>query len=166
MKEMWLPIPGKFHKNFLVSDLGRVKSVRSYGSRILVPVSNGRGYLFVGLHLHGSNNLRYVHRLVCLSFLGTCPVGIQVNHLDGDKSNNKLSNLEYTTRIENSRHASDNGLYISGEESHLSKLTRRKILSIRGLSSRGWNNTEIASRFKITPSNVGQIIKRKTWKGI
>ena len=63
------------------------------------------GYMQVGLSIDGKTATRYVHGLVAEAFLGLRPTGYDVNHIDGDKANNAVLNLEYCTRSENHRHA-------------------------------------------------------------
>lgn len=62
-----------------------------------------------------------VHRLVAHLWLGKCPVGLEVNHKNGDKANNHASNLEYVTSKENKEHAVRLGLFHTGEKHHNTK---------------------------------------------
>ena len=81
-----------------------------------------------------------VHRLVTEAFLGKCPDGFVANHKDGDKTNNRITNLEYVTSSENNQHALDTGLRHTanmsevvvkrGEENHYSKITESDVLNI------------------------------------
>lgn len=99
-----------------VSNLGKIRSWNNghFGRRlfpkILKPGSVGAGYLLVVL----CNNLKRktfkIHRLVVFEFLGLRPVGLEVNHIDGNKLNNNINNLEYCTPKENTRHAINLGL--------------------------------------------------------
>lgn len=96
MTEVWKPIPGEEH--YEVSNLGRVKSLRR--NLILRPYA-ANTYRKVRL----SNRREYVHRLVAEAFLGGIPKGMEVNHIDFDKTNNRLENLEIVTRSQNIRHS-------------------------------------------------------------
>lgn len=112
IQEEWKFIIGTEEK-YSVSNLGRVKSNGFYdslkrwkSSKILTPQNNGNGYLFIGI---GRNNYKYVHRLVAESFLDLClNKDLHVNHKDGDKKNNCLTNLELVTRSENDLHKKRN----------------------------------------------------------
>ena len=105
--EQWKPIPG--HPGYEVSDLGRVRSTdrvimrngrpNNLKGRILTPHSNGPyGYKHLAL---GRGPVYYVHRLVALTFLGPPNEDEEVDHIDGDTSNNKLSNLRYLPHADN-----------------------------------------------------------------
>lgn len=76
----------------------------------LNPSNNGRGYLVVGLVFNGKRNTIGVHRLVAMAYLDNPLQLKEVNHKDGDKRNNCLSNLEWCTRGENIAHAYKNSL--------------------------------------------------------
>lgn len=116
--EIWKDIKG-YEGLYQVSNLGRVKSlarkvIKAYGAehnlkeKLRVINSDNVGYQVVRLH-NGKGKTFKVHRLVAKAFLGE-PNGLEVNHIDGDKSNNKVENLEYCTRGENLKHCWDNGL--------------------------------------------------------
>lgn len=92
--ETWTPVVGH-EGRYEVSDQGRIKGPKG---RVLVLLSNGTyGYLGASL---GANNRKYVHRLVAEAFLGSGD-GLDVDHIDGDTANNKLTNLRYLTHAEN-----------------------------------------------------------------
>jgi hypothetical protein len=116
--EIWKDIKG-YEGIYQVSNLGRVKSlarkvIKAYGAehnlseKIKSVNSDNFGYSVIRLH-NGSGKTFKVHRLVANAFLGE-PNGLEVNHIDGNKSNNNLNNLEYCTKSENLKHCWDNGL--------------------------------------------------------
>jgi hypothetical protein len=74
------------------------------------------GYFVVTLHALKKRRKIGIHRLVMDAFVGPLPPGMHTNHKDGVKTNNKLSNLEYITPLENSRHAAAMGLYPTGQD--------------------------------------------------
>lgn len=105
--ELWLPVVG--YTGYEVSDLGRVRSLdrvlpcgdkmRHHKGRILKPGKAPKGgHRFVGL---GGGQSQYVHRLVMEAFVGPCPDGLEVRHLNGDPDDNRVRNLAYGTHAEN-----------------------------------------------------------------
>src|SRR4051794_5295369 len=101
MTETWLPIPGH-EGRYDVSDQGRVRSRLRGGGlpvpRLLRVTVNASGYPQVSLFPDPSSR---VHQHVAAAFLGPRPAGLDVRHLDGNKTNNAVSNLAYGTRSEN-----------------------------------------------------------------
>src|SRR5690606_19120684 len=72
-----------------------------------------------------------VHVLVAEAFIGPKPKGMTVNHIDGDKTNNHATNLEYLSVADNIRHAFAMGLYPRGERHHQAKLTEDQVRQIK-----------------------------------
>lgn len=101
MQEQWRDIEG-YENKYQVSNLGRVKSLnynRTNREKILKLYKNRYGYLYVILYKNGKAKTYTVHRLVVITFMGT-PIDedyCQINHIDEDKTNNKLENLQYCT---------------------------------------------------------------------
>lgn len=117
MKEIWKPVPG-FEGRYAVSNLGRVKSLafkqryllrngeeawRITQARELSQQTTNAGYRIVHLYADGARQAKTVHRLVLAAFMGDSP--LEVNHKDGNKTNNCLGNLEYTDSSSNKAHA-------------------------------------------------------------
>jgi uncharacterized membrane protein len=100
--ENWLPIPN-YEGLYEISDLGNVKSLPkkySHNGIILNPSTDKNGYFRVDLWKNKVNKTIKVHRLVMLAFIGYSELAI--DHIDGDKRNNKLSNLRYCSNRQNS----------------------------------------------------------------
>lgn len=96
-----------YEQNIIVSTNGRVLSYKSGKRHELKPSDNGRGYLTVSI---GARNPRYVHDLVAETFIPNPNGYTEVNHIDGNKKNNHVSNLEWCTRHDNLMHACRMGL--------------------------------------------------------
>ncbi len=101
MKEIWKDIPG-YEGAYQASDLGKIRSLPRNGTpmRILKPAINNSGYLNLCLRNHNVRKQHYVHILVYKTFLGN-PGSMQIDHIDGNKYNNKLENLQLLTQREN-----------------------------------------------------------------
>lgn len=117
--EEWRPVAG-YEGRYFVSNYGRVKSYMRKGhfnercsefAHLLRPRRSKNGYLSVQLCGSGISSHRTItiHRLVAAAFLDL-EDGMVVNHIDGDKANNHVSNLEVVTYTENSKHAIRTGL--------------------------------------------------------
>jgi len=111
--EEWKKING--YDGYFVSNEGRVKSYRQdkIDGVVLNPSLDSKGnYLQLSLRVNKRTKMCRVHRLVAESFILNTYGKPQVNHKDCNKKNNKVENLEWVTRNENSKHAFDNGLII------------------------------------------------------
>lgn len=151
----------------LVSDSGRV--IRMASSRRnrngwqtipeleLKPRSIGAGYFAVTSKEQGKQRTLYVHRLVAEAFLGRPADANEVNHLNGDKANNCLWNLEWTTHSKNLQHAVRTGLV-----SRVS-LAPAAVKKIRELLDSGFSCSKIASLFGVSASVVRHIRSGHSW---
>lgn len=166
---------------YKVSDKGRVMTVarefiKLNGRKCIVKeriLSQGivRGYRCVDLKVNGNRKTMRVHRLVAMAFIGE-PYKEMVNHIDGNKSNNNLSNLEWATRSENELHAYATGLKKSSEKhkkttSESNK--KRRTLSadtIRYIRSSSKSQYELANELGISRANVGLIRQRKRYADV
>lgn len=109
IEEEWRDIAG-YEGIYQVSNLGRVKSLyKGMGKeRYLKPIDNGKGYLHVYLSLNGAKRPFIIHRLVATTFIPNPNEFSDVNHKDEDKSNNKVSNLEWVSHIYNCNYGTRN----------------------------------------------------------
>lgn len=108
---------------YQVSDLGRVRSLHAVkglvAGRILTGGRHKGGYRDYHLHVDGRSPVRRLgHRLVAEAFLGPRPEGMEIRHLDGDPTNNPVSNLAYGTRSENMQDALRHGSHPTGSLTH------------------------------------------------
>jgi hypothetical protein len=180
--EVWAEIPD-FGGRYLVSNLGRVRSrpwFRDNGNggyvqqgRIHKPNLIGAGYPSVNLRHPNKGPCRlYVHRLVAEMFvLGRDEAHNEINHVDGDKTNNRADNLQWCTRGENLSHAHRLGLKVAkarrGEENHWSRLTEDEVREIRRLYATGnWRQVDLGAKFRTPQTNISAIVRRKNWTHI
>jgi hypothetical protein len=104
--------------------------------RIKKPSDNGRGYLYVAKIIDGKAKHFYVHRLVAATFLPNPNNYQEINHIDGNKKNNNVSNLEWCSRSDNLRHAYKTGLKIMTEEQK--EAARRNVYKSIPFRQEGW----------------------------
>jgi len=145
----------KKHKSgYLVSNYGKIKGKLV---EFLKPTSSN-GYLMC--------NFGLIHRIVVETFISDIPKGMQVNHIDGIKSNNRLDNLEIVTPSENQLHAYRIGLTpkLKGELNGCSELTEKEVLEMYKLFKIGIPNKEIGDKYKIHDRYVSLIRHGKRWK--
>ena len=100
--EVWKDIKG-FEEKYQISTWGRIRNIKT--GKIIKPYKNNKGYLKVSLYKNGEYVKKRVNRLVALAFIEN-PYGLpMVNHKDGNKENNSITNLEWTTDEYNKIHA-------------------------------------------------------------
>ena len=125
------------------------------------------GYEKVRLVSEDGRHTYSVHRLILENFQ---PVegmeNLQVNHIDGDKTNNNLSNLEWCTSSENNKHAHSIGLKNQkGSKNNASKLSEEQVLEIIDLLlTKKYTQKEIGNRFNVGEDCIGAIKNKKNWK--
>jgi hypothetical protein len=172
MQERWIPVVG-YEGLYEVSDAGRVKSLvpskkRPIAGHVLTPKRSGQGYLCVALYRHGKPTTITIHQLVMRAFVGAVPDGMNVNHRDGKKKNNLLSNLEYVSYSENSRHALSKGLShpVSprGQANGNASITETQAISIAQQLHAGERPCNIAREMGISAWPVYDIKARRKWQ--
>lgn len=161
--EKWEPI--KDFENYKISNMGRVVSLKT--NTVLIQNLNGRGYYRFMVWKNNKNTGIDTHVLVTNYFLGDKPTGYQINHIDGDKSNNKVSNLEYITPSENMQHARDNNLH-PGAYNSLSEDDVHRVCKLFEDNGGDISPIKLISQLSITTSisNVLRIKYRKNWVSI
>jgi len=119
------------------------------------------GYLFTNL---GGLPIR-VHHIIGYFIFGERMIDKQINHFDGNKSNNRADNLEIVTPSQNIRHAFEIGLKKAkkGEEVATSKLTAEKVKQIRKERREGLTLAELAEKYGVAFQTVSKIVNRKMW---
>ncbi len=98
-----MDIPG-YEGLYRANSNGQIISLLGKRPKILNPGKNEKGYLLVNLCKNKKKKSIKIHIIIALTFLGKRPDGLVINHIDGNKLNNKSSNLEYITPRENSTH--------------------------------------------------------------
>ena len=167
MIEEWRSIAG-FEGLYEVSNLGRVRSLdrivhRKDGTPIVRQgqiirhgVAGGRRkkYPHVTLSRGGKSIGRLIHRLVAMAFIPN-PLNLpEVNHIDGVKTNNAVTNLEWMTTADNKRHASKIGLYTGSKP----KISDDSIVEIRRMHVDGFKQKDIARLFNVSDSLICMVV--------
>lgn len=170
MKETWKKING--FENYRVSNFGRVKSLfynHQNFPKILKDRISLKGYHSV--HLSNGKKIyqKKIHRLVAEAFINNEKNKPEVNHKDGNKGNNIVSNLEWCTSKENQNHALKNKIYnvAVGERQGNSKLKNKDVISIRKeYKNGGISYFQLSEKYGICFQSIGSIVNYKTWKHI
>lgn len=156
--EIWKDIPG-YEGHYQASNLGNIKSLKQKSERIIKPAPDMEGRLKLSLYQNGTKEHFKVYTLVALTFIGERPEGYDVCHIDGDFSNNNLSNIKYDTKSQNRV-----DMYRYGSKNVRGKLDIEEVLEIRRLYKTGkYYQYQIAEMFNIQQSTVGRIILKKTF---
>lgn len=165
MVEIWKDIEN-FEGLYQVSNYGRVKSL--YRNIIRKPQKHLNGYLFLMLHKENKSYYLNIHRAVAISFLGY-EKGKEVNHIDGNKENNCVENLEWVTKSENQRHAVQAGLRKTGD--YVNTFNMKPVLCYRACDDsfvKEYDSTKrAAEELGLDASTITKILKnkKKTTKG-
>lgn len=128
----------------------------------------GNGYQMVMLYKKSIPKKFLVHRLVALTYLVNPNQLPEVNHINGDRFDNRVENLEWISIMDNHRHAFKIGLYNKniGTKHYLAKLNPKKVKQIRGLLELGYRYYEIAPLFDVHNSAIRAIDKGFSWKHV
>lgn len=162
MNEIWKPIAG-YEKLYEVSNQGRVRGVDRYvrgshgttnfvpGQLLSIAINKKRRYPAASLNKNGKQLNKSVHRLVALAFHPNPDNLPEVNHKDGIKTNNWATNLEWSTRADNIKHAQVTGLMETPFKEHVEKA--------KELAAQGLTRAEIGSQLGFHWQTVSSHIK-------
>lgn len=162
MVEKWIIINGE--PNYEVSNLGRIRN-KTTGKILAQNKTPTSQRWYVKIHQKSYN----VARLVAIAFIPLIEGKEYVNHIDGDKLNNRVDNLEWVSRSENEKHAFANGLKTPtrGERSGVAKATQEQVDYIRSVyvaGSKDFSTRALAKKIGLSKSAIQAITSGKTWK--
>lgn len=177
MKEVWKDIVG-YEGYYQVSNLGRVRSLnrlvphgkgdsmRFLKGKILNQ-TNTVGYKAVGLRKNNKVVFSKVHRLLAIAFIPNPEDKPCVNHIDMNRSNNIINNLEWCTYSENTIHFFENGRKAARNENHgLSKLSNEDVVNIKSRLKSGEKGITLAKEYVVTTATISRIKNGKIWNNI
>lgn len=148
----WAPVPG-LEDRYKVSDSGRVRNMRG---QEIKPILYDDGYHYVFLCKDNRTVKWRLARLVLTAFRGPSP--LEAGHKNHKRTDNRLRNLEWVTRVENERQKQD-----PARNRANAVLTRTKVAHMRRLATRGYTYEYLASRFGCAPSTAARAVKGETW---
>lgn len=175
--EIWKSVP-EFEGSYSVSNLGKVRSldrevrysdgrVAHFKGVLFDPVRGANGYLAVTLRKDRSNHRRFIHQVVAEAFLEPRPSWAQcINHKNGDKTDNRSDNLEWSTFAHNNQHARTTGLLNQrGENCNLTVYPDCLIAALRRVHEK-YRPTyvELSLLFDMPQSTVSQIVRNLSRK--
>lgn len=166
MREVWKYIKG-YAGLYKISNFGKIWSKGREGTKggILLLTRSKKGYLYVGLRKEGHQKRYRVSRLVAETFIPNFNNKLEVNHKDGIKINNELTNLEWRTHQENIDHAKKLGLILKGEKSKKTNLINKDVLLIREyLKDEQYSIKQISKVFNVSQRTVSHISLGQSWK--
>ena len=152
--EVWKDIPG-YEGDYQISSSGMVKSTKQGKEKLIALSPMHRGYLQAHLSKDGKTAMLRVHRLVAKVFIPNPECKPEVNHINGDKTDNRVENLEWCTPSENVRHSYESG-------THGTKAKPVLQYNLQGCFVREWESaTEAERQTNIKHNNIAKVCKGK-----
>lgn len=151
----------RIYRYYTVDDYDITKNgeiINKHTGRIVKPQPNGKGYLRISI----GKKLMFVHRLVAEKYIPNPDNLPQVNHKDGNKTNNCVDNLEWVSNSVNRKHAVQSGLHIHGEKCPWSKLTLENVNFIRNHPE--MSRKELSAMFNVSLNTISDIRTGRSWK--
>jgi len=161
--EIWKDIKD-YENKYQISNLGKVRNIKT--KKLYITSIDSRGYYRINLYDNlGKYKTFRVHRLLGVAFIPNTNNYPCINHIDGNKANNELSNLEWCTYQQNTIHAFETGLKFGykGEKHGMCKLTNDQVLAIRADNRL---HRIIAKEYNVDRSTIGYIKSKKLWNHI
>lgn len=123
-------------------------------------------YVYVDLYSSSKRKREYVHRLVAKAFLPNPNNLPEVNHKNYIRSDNRLANLEWMSKVQNMRHGLLHRKTAIGERASHAKMTEKQVLEIRAHALQGVPRFALAARYSMSYSGIKAIVRRETWRHI
>ena len=149
-----------------ISNFGNVRNIET--GKLICGHTDKNGYVRINIYYHGKRYTKSIHRLVAKAFIPNPNDLPQVDHIDGNKSNNNLSNLRWVTASENIRAAFSNGLKTQyGENNPANKYSEKEIINASLLLQSGnYTCREVSDITGLTFETIGHISRKERWKNV
>lgn len=175
--ELWRYVSNT-NNRYLISNKGRLLTTGYKGSKIaaiMKPAKDAKGYLRTMLLINSKFKTIKVHRIVAQTWIDNPFNKLQVNHLDFNRENNCIENLEWVTPKENTLHSYKFGRikkpicinYAKGSKIGTSKITEKQVIEIRNkFKPRIYTREMLANEYGLSPATIKDIILKKSWKHV
>lgn len=167
-REIWKPLLG-YEGIYSTSNLGRLRietGSNSTPAGTITIGSKSTRYRKVSLRKNGIRISKDIHVLIAETFISPRPTGMYVNHIDGNKQNNCVSNLEWVTPKQNSRQSVLAGRHHKGSQIFGARLKEQDIQLILSLLSNGISCAEIGRRYHVSRQVISHVKNNRSWKHI
>lgn len=170
MEKIWKTIPK--YSRYKASSDGEIYTPNWKGGKtgkVMKPAVDSNGYMRTMLvDDEGRTRTIKVHRIIAQTFIENPDELKEVNHLNGNKADNRVENLDWVSHQQNIRHSFDNGLQNNrGINNPFSKLTERDVLEIRAkFKPRIYGRKELALEYNVKQTTIKDVILRKSWNHI
>lgn len=148
---------------YSISIKGIIKNIKT-GKELQKRIKNG--YYSVVLYKKSKRKDFLVHRLIAESFIPNPDNKSEVNHINGKKLDNRLSNLEWVTHAENQEKAKKSGLYLKGSQVYNSIFSDEQVQFIREVFSIGYSKSKLSRVFNVQDTVISDIINNESYKSI
>lgn len=155
MEEVWKRI-NNYEGLYEVSSLGKVRDLKG---NIKPMYKQNKGYYCLSLYVKGKTFHPTIHRLVAEAFIPKIEGMNQVNHIDGNKANNSISNLEWCNQYLNYKHGKEHFYYSKNDTHYFSKITNEQVKCIPILFNLGFTRATIAKILGVNASSIEAIEK-------
>lgn len=139
--------------------VGEDGSIVGPSGRVLRQFVNSRGYL-------ATSGARSVHVIVCETFHGPRPVGHEVAHRNGIRTDARAANLRWSTRVDNHADKVSHGTLVRGSDHYRTHLTEDDVRAIRAAAASGVSQHALGRRYGISNITVSAIVTRRNWRHV
>lgn len=164
--EVWKPIIN-FEGLYEISNFGRVKSLGNNKykvDKIIKHCISKNGYAYCTLWINCKQKKYKIHRLIAIHFIPNPENKPFINHIDSNRMNNSIENLEWCTQKENIHHAINNGrMDFNGEKNPSAKLNKSDVYNIKKLHNNLVSIKDLSTKYSVSDVSIRNIINDKTW---